>query len=41
MVVAHHGAQSLGVGELRHATGSGFTLQRTFSYSELVSTTPS
>jgi WD40 repeat protein len=33
MVVANHGAQSLPVGELWHATGSGFTLQRTFSYS--------
>jgi WD40 repeat protein len=33
MVVANHGAQSLNVGELWHATGSGFTLQRTFSYS--------
>lgn len=33
MVVANHGAQSLGVGELWHATGSGFTLQRTFRYS--------
>jgi WD40 repeat protein len=32
MVVANHGAQSLNV-ELWHATGSGFTLQRTFSYS--------
>ena len=32
MVVAHHGAQSLGVGELSHAAGSGFTLKRTFSY---------
>lgn len=32
MVVASHGAQSLAVGELWHATGSGFTLQRTFSY---------
>ena len=36
MVVANHGAQSLdvGVGELWHATGSGFTRQRTFSYSD-------
>src|SRR6185437_12689788 len=33
MVVTNHGAQSLNVGELWHATGSGFTLQRTFSYS--------
>jgi WD40 repeat protein len=33
MVVANHGAQPLNVGELWHATGSGFTLQRTFSYS--------
>jgi WD40 repeat protein len=33
MVVANHGAQSVGVGELWHATGSGLTLQRTFRYS--------
>jgi len=33
MVVANHGAQYPYVGELWHATGSGFTLQRTFSYS--------
>jgi WD40 repeat protein len=33
MVVANHGAQSLNVGELWHATGSGFTLQRIFSHS--------